>query len=128
MPPLEIFPKFEEWFVVVNVDGLLKEFTSKSDALKKFKNYSNALLIDVLNNSISRTSGNNETDEKCKIVAVKLGYFIDSHQEDGGLLDLVPFFFKHIEMKEDAFLLIMIITFGLLSHYVGGYSEILSGI
>ena len=101
---------------------------SKKLAIEAFNSQGKSILIDVIKNKVLAKSGNIENDVKCKASAIEKGFFVDSCQEVGGKNDVVALFTKHFDMKNDSLFFITTLAFITLAHYIGGYSEILSGI
>ena len=127
VPTLEIIEKPRDWFACINVEGKIEEFESKKIALESFQKDNNSILIDVIKNQIVKTNGNFEKDVTCKANAIENGLFIDSCQETGGIKDVFTLFMKHFDVKNDSLFFFITLAFITLAHYIGGYSEILSG-
>ena len=101
---------------------------SKKLAIEAFNSQGKSILIDVIKNQVLAKSGNIENDEKCKAAAIENGFFVDSCQEVGGMNDVIALFTKHFDLKNDSLFFMTTLAFITLAHYIGGYSEILSGI
>merc|ERR1711936_447377 len=127
VPTLEVIEKKKEWFASACADGKVEEFSTRSSAKEFFRKLPNGILIDVLKNKIVKTNGNTETKEICKAIAVKKGFFVDSVQEAGGFKDVLSIFWRYFDVEKDTLYFIITLTLITLAHYIGGYSEILSG-
>ena len=127
VPTLEVVGRMDMWFVSVGKDGRIEEYKNKKEAFKAIDDEKSTILIDVIKNQVVKKSENNEDNEKCKVIAIEKGFFIDSCQEMGGIRDVISLFTKHFNVETDSLFFLMTLTFITLAHYIGGYSEILSG-
>ena len=127
VPTLEVVGRLDMWFVSVNKDGRIEEFSNKKEAFKAMNDKKNTILVDVIKNQVVKKSENYEDNNKCKAIAIEKGFFIDSCQEMGGIRDVIALFIKHFNVETDSLFFLMTLTFITLAHYIGGYSEILSG-
>ena len=85
-------------------------------------------MIDARNNIVLRSKGN-----KVEIVLLKqrlseLGYLIDSSSETGNIWDILDIFMKHFNIRTDGFFFLITISLILISNFIAGYSELLTGI
>ena len=83
--------------------------------------------MDVLKNKIIYQTGSKALDEECKVIAIEQGYLLKPNQENGGLLDLLKLFWRHFDFKSDSVLFLATLLLLTSSHYIGAYSDILSG-
>ena len=122
----DVICKPNNWFACADNKGNVKEFESKRDALMYSKNV-RGIVMDVLKNKIIYQTGSKVFDDECKDSAIKQGYLLKPNQENGGLLDLLKLFWRHFDFKNDSILFLATLLLLTCSHYVGAYSDILSG-
>ena len=116
-------------FVVINRkygNWLKTEFNERENAETHCKK-DGGIVVDYSRNKVVHSVGKLDMIADCREEAFKTGYLLKPSEESGGLQDLLHLIRSHMDLKAD--LLVFLIILGLLtfSHYVGAYSEVLSG-
>ena len=85
------------------------------------------IVVDYSKNKVILSRGKDDLVADCREEAFKTGYLVKPSQESGGLKDLLHMIRSHMDLKADLPMFLVILGLLSFSHYVGAYSEVLSG-
>ena len=126
VPTMEVIPVPSSWFVHVDKMGTVSECKDKKEALTTSQKLG-GISIDVKSNRIIHKTGNQTLDQECQKFATEKGYFISSKQDTGTLKDILNLIYQHFDRENDTLLFLTTVMLLITSHYIGSYSQILSG-
>ena len=109
---------FDEW--------VKTEFYERKQAEAQCKK-KGGIVVDYQKNKVVFSIGNADFISECRDEAFKGGYLVKPSQESGGYQDLLHLIKNHMDLKADLSMFLIILGLLSFSHYVGAYSEVLSG-